>query len=164
MTKIFNINNYTENLIEKDGIYFSKNKSKVSYPEDGNDACFAIEDNSFWFKHRNNCIIRLAQQYVKDKLLFEIGGGNGFVSKGLEENGIQTCLIEPGIQGCMNAKKRGLKNIVCSDLDNTGFKSGSIPSIGLFDVVEHIEYDNEFLTEIYNKLVGGGINNYSSCI
>jgi hypothetical protein len=66
----------------------------------GNDNCFALEDNSFWFKYRNNCIIQLAKQYVKDNLLFEIGGGNGFVSKGLEENGIQTCLIEPGIQGC----------------------------------------------------------------
>lgn len=47
----FNINNLTENLIEKDGIFYSKNKGKISYPEDGNDTCFNIEDNSFWFKH-----------------------------------------------------------------------------------------------------------------
>jgi len=152
LNRRFNIHNYTENLIEKDGIFYCKNKNAISYPEDGNDACFTIEDNSFWFKHRNNCIIQLAKQYIKDKLLFEIGGGNGFVSKGLEENGIQTCLIEPGINGCMNAKKRGLKNIVCSDLDNTGFKSDSIPSIGLFDVIEHIENDNDFLNKINNIL------------
>ena len=155
MTSLFNINNYTENLIKKDGIFFSKNKGKISYPEDGNDACFDIEDKSYWFKHRNNCIIQLAKKYVKDNLLFEIGGGNGFVSKGLEENGFQTCLVEPGIQGCLNAKARGLSNIVCSDLDNAGFKVGSIPSIGLFDVIEHIENDDDFLARINNILYGG---------
>ena len=73
--------------------------NKISYPTDGNDICFSIEDNSFWFKHRNNCIISLAKKYVKDTPFFDIGGGNGFVSKRLEENGIQTCLVEPGIQG-----------------------------------------------------------------
>ena len=100
----FDINYYADSLPEKDG-FFNKNTSKVSYPDDGNDICFNIEKDSFWFNHRNNCIICLAKKYTKDKLFFDIGGGNGFVSKGLEDNGIQTCLIEPGIHGCLNAKK-----------------------------------------------------------
>jgi SAM-dependent methyltransferase len=153
---IFNISDYTENLIEKNSIYFAKSISKISYPPDGNADCFSIEDNSFWFKHRNNCIITLVKKYIKDKLLFDIGGGNGFVSKGLEENGIQTCLVEPGIQGCLNAKKRGLTNIICSDFDNAGLIAGTIPFIGLFDVIEHIENDDAFLSQINLKLTGGG--------
>jgi len=153
---MFSINNYTENLIEKDSIYFAKNTGKISYPTDGNDNCFSLEDNSFWFKHRNNCIVTLFKKYAKDKLLFDIGGGNGFVSKGLEENSIQTCLVEPGIQGCLNAKKRGLTNIVCSDFNNAGFITGTIPFFGLFDVIEHIENDDDFLNQINLKLTEGG--------
>ena len=148
----FNINNYTENLTEKDGIFFSKNINEISYPVGGHDVCFSLEDNSFWFKHRNNCVISLVKRYAKDKPFFDIGGGNGFVSKGLEENEIQTCLVEPGIQGCLNAKKRGLTNIVCSDLENVGFKAGSIPSVGLFDVIEHIENDIDFLSKVNSIL------------
>jgi len=153
----FNINQYTNNLIEKGGIFYSKMNNKISYPSDGNDACFSLEDNSFWFRHRNNCILNLVDKYGKDKSFFDIGGGNGFVSKELENHGIQTCLIEPGIHGCLNAKKRGLKNIVCSDLNNAGLKKGSIPIAGLFDVIEHIENDLDFLREINHYLIADGI-------
>jgi len=38
----------------KDGIYFSQNTNKISYPKESYQNCFQIEDNSFWFKHRNN--------------------------------------------------------------------------------------------------------------
>ena len=151
------INHYAENLTENEGIFYSKNTTKISYPEDGNDLCFHIEDNSYWFKHRNNCIISLAKKYVKNNLFFDIGGGNGFVSKGLEDHNIQSCLIEPGIQGCLNAKKRGLTNIICSDFENAGFKENTIPSAGLFDVIEHIENDKNLLNNIHKYIATEGV-------
>jgi SAM-dependent methyltransferase len=89
-------------------------------------------------------------------LFFDIGGGNGFVAKGIEEKGITTILIEPGINGSLNAKKRGLKNIVCSTLEEAAIRKASIPSIGLFDVVEHIEDDKKFLKLIYDYLKPNG--------
>ena len=151
-----NINNYAENLTEKDGIFFSKDVGKISYPESGYDACFCLEDDSFWFKHRNNCIVSLVKKYAKERVFFDIGGGNGFVSKGLEDSGIWTCLVEPGVSGCLNAKKRGVTNIVCSDLDNAGFIAGSIPAAGLFDVIEHIDNDVDFLYKINTFMSNGG--------
>jgi hypothetical protein len=142
------IYSYTENLVEENGIFFSKNKSEVSYPEDGNESYFKLEDNSFWFKHRNNCIISLAKKIAHDKIFFDIGGANGFIAKGLEENGIKTVLIEPGTTGCINAKMRGLTNIICSTLEDVGFKINSLPAAGLFDVLEHIQDDLFFLKTI----------------
>jgi hypothetical protein len=97
------------------------------------------------------------KKYANDDVFFDIGGGNGFVCKGLDNNGVLTCLIEPGIQGCLNAKTRDLTNIVCSDLDNAELKSDSISSAGLFDVIEHIEDDMAFLYKINNYLQMGGI-------
>lgn len=151
-----NLEKYTDDLVERDGILFAKKEAEISYPKSGNENCFQFEDSSFWFKHRNNCIIEAVKKYCPDNLFFDIGGGNGFTAKGLEESGISTVLIEPGVQGCLNAKKRNLKNIVCSTLENASFKKDTIPSIGLFDVVEHIENDVEFLTSTYTFLKKDG--------
>jgi len=148
----FNINHYAENLIEKDGVFFSRDTEEISYPAEGYDVHFGIEDNSFWFKHRNNCIVSLVRKYAHDRLIFDIGGGNGFVSQGLRGADIQTCLVEPSIEGCLNAKRRGLTNIICADMKNARFKAGIIPAIGLFDVIEHVENDVEFLNYI-NKIL-----------
>lgn len=46
--------------IGEDGIYYAIGSEAVSYPEEGNEACFEIEDQSFWFRHRNDCIRVLA--------------------------------------------------------------------------------------------------------
>lgn len=151
------IEKYTSQLIKKDNIYFAKSVAEISYPESGNQNCFQIEENSFWFKHRNNCIATLVKKYSFNKDFFDIGGGNGFVAKRLEEEGIKTVLIEPGIQGCLNAQKRNLETIVCATLQSASINKNTIPSIGLFDVVEHIKDDVAFLTEIHDYLEKNGI-------
>lgn len=147
---------YSDDLVEREGILFAKKETEISYPKSGNENCFQIEENSFWFQHRNNCIIEAVKKHCPDNLFFDIGGGNGFIAKGLEDNGVSTVLVEPGIQGCLNAKKRNLKNIVCSTLENASFKKGTIPAIGLFDVVEHIEKDTEFLKSTFLYLEENG--------
>ena len=148
---------YTDGLTAKDGIYFSNQTSEISYPESGNESCFQIEQDSFWFNHRNNCIFEAVKKFAPNELFFDIGGGNGFVAKALEDSGINTVLIEPGIKGCLNAQKRGLTNIVCSTLENASFKEGVIKAIGLFDVVEHIESDITFLKSINSNLAANGL-------
>lgn len=148
---------YSTELVEKEGILFAKTQSAISYPEEGNENYFQIEENSFWFSHRNNCIISAVKKYSPDKFFFDIGGGNGYVAKGLEESGIKTVLVEPGLQGCINAKKRNLKHVVCSTLEDASFKKNAISAIGLFDVVEHIEDDIRFLASIHSYLEKDGL-------
>jgi hypothetical protein len=151
------ITNYALDVELKEGIYYSKNTSKISYPETGNQDLFEIEEDSFWFKHRNKCIIEAFKKNSKNNLFFDIGGGNGYVSKGLQEAGIDCVLVEPGVSGCLNAQKRDLKNIVCSTLGDANFRESSISNIGVFDVVEHIEDDNLFLKMIHNYLLPEGL-------
>ena len=38
------------------GLWFGRGQAAVSYPAHGNAASLAIEDRSFWFRHRNRCI------------------------------------------------------------------------------------------------------------
>jgi 2-polyprenyl-3-methyl-5-hydroxy-6-metoxy-1,4-benzoquinol methylase len=153
---LVNLNTIADNIIQKEGIWFSKTKADVSYPKEGSDMCLAIEDASYWFQHRNNCIQILVNKFSKGKPFFDIGGGNGFVSMGLQKAGIETILIEPSFEGVKNAQTRGLNNLVCSTLEDASFKINSIPAIGVFDVVEHIEDDNAFLKQMHNYLEPGG--------
>ena len=155
---ILDINNYANNvaLNTDDNIWYSKTKREVSYPDDGNDFCFKIEDNSFWFQHRNNCIIASIKKYCPKEVFFDVGGGNGFVSKGLEDSGISTVLVEPG-NGVINAKRRGLKNILNSTLEDAKFKKQSLSAIGVFDVIEHIPNDIEFLKSLFAYMKESGL-------
>ncbi|TBX71226.1 class I SAM-dependent methyltransferase [Flavobacterium silvisoli] len=144
------------NLYFKNGIYFANEQSAISYPEEGNQQCFQLEDDSFWFNHRNDCIANLVDKFSKNESFFDIGGGNGFFSAMLQKKGYRCVLVEPGIAGCLNAKARGVQDVICSTLLDAKFDENSIDNIGLFDVVEHIENDIVFLTDNYNYLKKGG--------
>lgn len=154
--KSFNINAIAENIELRDGIWFAKTQATISYPSEGSDMCLVIEDDSYWFQHRNKCIQALVKKHSPEKTFYDIGGGNGFVSLGLQNSGIEAVLIEPSINGVLNAKKRGLSNLVCSTLQDASFKLNSISAIGVFDVVEHIEDDNTFLKQMYDYLEPNG--------
>lgn len=141
---------------DKFGIYHSLSKKKISYPKDGNQLCYQVEDTSFWFRHRNNVISEGIKKYNKENIFFDVGGGNGFVSKRLQDDGLNTCLIEPGVSGSKNAKDRGVHNVICSTIQESGLDEKSIYSIGLFDVVEHIKEDKQFLNDINTYLKDEG--------
>jgi SAM-dependent methyltransferase len=152
------INSIATNIkLQDDGIYYPKGGTEsISYPSEGNDHCFQIEKNSFWFKHRNNIIIDAVKHHCPDNVFFDVGGGNGFVAKGLTESGIEAILVEPG-SGTQNAKKSGLPWVICSTLNGAGFRESSLGSVGLFDVVEHIQDDLGFLKEVHRYLKPGGL-------
>lgn len=140
------------------GIWYSQDNQSISYPSDGNESCFLVEDHSFWFKHRNNCIVSVVKSYPPEDsgAIFDIGGGNGFVSLGLANAGFDVALVEPGRVGAFNGKNRGLKNVICATTKTAKFNQHSLPAVGLFDVIEHIEDDLAFLKSIRSLIKKGG--------
>jgi 2-polyprenyl-3-methyl-5-hydroxy-6-metoxy-1,4-benzoquinol methylase len=153
MIPLLNFNLIAKNVELIDSIWYSKGRSKISYPEEANSSCFQLEDRSFWFRHRNSVIVEVIKKFPpQDGYLLDIGGGNGFVSSAIESNGFSAILVEPGKCGIQNAKKRGINNLVCSSLEDLQINESSIPAIGLFDVLEHIEKDKDFLAQIYKML------------
>jgi SAM-dependent methyltransferase len=99
----------------------------------------------------------MVQKYSGGKLFWDIGGGNGFVSKGLQNAGQKVVLVEPGPAGAANARKRQIEHIICATLEESGVAPNSIEAAGLFDVVEHIENDTLFLKAIADSLTKGGL-------
>jgi 2-polyprenyl-3-methyl-5-hydroxy-6-metoxy-1,4-benzoquinol methylase len=140
-------------ILDNNGIYTSSINTQNGFSTDGHNKIFDhLEENSFWFKFRNKYIQSVINKYAPHNKLLDIGGGNGYVSLGLQNTGINVTLIEPGYQGCVNAKKRGVKSVICSTIEDCGFEENSIESVGLFDVLEHIEDDKSFLLNINNLM------------
>lgn len=139
------------------GGWTTDGKAGVSYPEVGSATCFAIEDSSFWFEHRNRVIVAAVKKFPPaNEVILDVGGGNGFVTKALEDAGFAAVLLEPAEAGVANAKARGLRYVVRGDLDAARFHEQTIGGIGLFDVIEHIEDDVAFLRNAARLLVPGG--------
>ena len=154
---MIDITHLAKNLVFlEEGIWVSKDTRDVSYPEEGYDNNFELEERSFWFMHRNDCIIETLRRFPPSGIVYDVGGGNGYVTKALMDNGYGAILVEPGIEGARNAKSRGLRPIICSTLQGAGFNKKSMPSIGLFDVLEHINDDVEFLKELNSFMVPSG--------
>jgi len=131
----------------------------VSYPADGHAGCFQVEDGSFWFRHRNDCIAAMVKRNPPPPGAFlDIGGGNGYVAQRLQAEGLNVVLIEPGPTGAANAKRgRGLANVVCATIEDAQFEPASFAAIGMFDVIEHIEDDHAFLDSAVRLLPAGGM-------
>jgi hypothetical protein len=139
-----------------EGYWTVPSEEAISYPEEGNDLYFTVEEDSFWFQHRNRVIIETVRSSPPGGPILDVGGGNGYVAKGLEAANFPTVLVEPGRAGAANARRRGLQHVVCATVEAAGFLPGSFSGVGLFDVLEHIEKDCDLLVRLRGLLTPGG--------
>jgi hypothetical protein len=129
----------------------------VSYPADGNSDCFQIEDDSFWFRHRNRCIVEAVRRFPPPGEILDVGGGNGFVARALIDAGYQTALLEPGPDGAANARKyRRIPRVINATLEDAGLAPSSVAAAGLFDVLEHVDDDRGLLGRLRERMQPGG--------
>jgi SAM-dependent methyltransferase len=142
-------------VLSSDEIWVSPKISKVAFPDDGHQECNFVEAESFWFKHRNDSLISVMEKFPPDGAIFDIGAGNGYVAQALKIKGFDAVAVEPGLTGARNAKSKGL-TVICSTLEDAGFFSNSMDAIGLFDVLEHIEDDLQFLSKLKELLKKNG--------
>jgi len=145
-------------VVDEHGILVSSQNRSLAYPTDGNSSCFDLEDASFWFQHRNECITWLVKRFPPTGTILDVGGGNGFVTKRLLDEGFDAALLEPGPVGAFNGKVfRGIPTVICSTLEDAGFPKACIDAIGCFDVLEHIENDHLCLEQIHAVLRPRGL-------
>jgi len=154
---MIDLDSIADNLEQKsDGTWGCKSSSPVSYPEWGSESCFNVEDVSFWFQHRNACILEVIRQFPPFGPLFDIGGGNGVVAKAAQDAGFEVVLVEPGAIGTRNATGRRVRNVVRAGLQDAGFRPLTLGAVGLFDVLEHTADDREFLQTVRGYLCVDG--------
>ena len=142
----------------EDGIHVASAQAAVSYAEEGHAGCFQVEDGSFWFRHRNDCIAAVVANHPFTGMLLDIGGGNGYVAQRLAAAGHEVLLLEPGPVGARNARHaRGLSHVACATVEAADFLPGSFGALGMFDVIEHVDADRAFLASVAPLLAPGGM-------
>jgi SAM-dependent methyltransferase len=117
------------------------------------------ESDSFWFRSRNKLILWVLKRHFQNmKNFLEIGSGTGFVLSGVASAFPEVSLSASEIDsaGLPFVRQRAPgANIFQMDARQIPFKE-EFDVIGAFDVIEHIEEDEEVLSQIYNACKPGG--------
>ena len=140
-----------------EGVWTTGASAQVSYPDEARAALAEIEARSFWFRHRNKVIQRLLDRHGRPAALWEVGSGNGFVAWHLQQQGLEVVAVEPGAEGARLAAKRGVKHSVAGMLEDLRLPASSLPAVGCFDVLEHLQEPEPFLRECHRALRPGGL-------
>lgn len=148
--------------LKQDGrLFFSPELSEScdGFSLDSFEKLFKIELTNFWFRSRNKLITWAISRYFLDaKNFFEIGCGTGFVLSAIEKEFPDLDLYGSEIynEGLRFASTRVLKTTLFQmDARKIPFKE-EFDVIGAFDILEHINEDEEVLEQIYQSLKPGG--------
>ena len=119
------------------------------------DLLFALEENNFWFKARNELILWAIDKYFKAaKSFFEIGCGTGFVINGVKSRFAAMKLTGSEIhRRGLNFASQRLPSVDLLQMDALKIPfENEFDLIGMFDVLEHIEDDQTALSQIFDAL------------
>ena len=130
-------------------------EADVDYPDDSHELLAAVEDHSEWFRERNRLIAAALERDGLPTHMVEVGSGNGFVATHLRGLGVDVLAVEPGRGGAAVSSGRGVPT-VCGLFEELELPSESLASVGVFDVLEHLERPRELLAEVKRVLAPGG--------
>lgn len=112
-------------------------------------------EHSWWYRGRaamvRSALARTGTRMLEDALDF--GAGFGGMHDELSQIALRVYAFEPNIDAKRAAERRGYAQVFSSESEALGRKYNLI---GLFDVVEHIEHDGEFLMRAHKALQDGG--------
>lgn len=124
------------------------------------EALAKLEAKNFWFRARNELLIRAMRRYKPSASSFlEIGCGTGFVLSGLSRAypDMKLSGTEIFLAGLSYAAAR-LPTACLMQMDAREIPfSDEFDAVGAFDVLEHIEEDELVLSQVYRALKPGGI-------
>jgi len=111
--------------------------------------------DSFWVYCRAKLIIQ-ALRKRRVNSIWEIGAGDGRVSIPITQSGISVIASEPHYEGAQTLAKHNI--FVCdASLAELSLQNETLSTIGMFDVLEHIEDAAAFLEEINRVMKPGSL-------
>jgi len=125
----------------------------------GFDELAAHEEANFWFRARNELILWALERFFDiPRRYAEIGCGTGFVLEAVSRklSGSEILGSELFVQGLAIAAHRCPRaELVQMDARHMPYRA-HFDTVGIFDVLEHVEEDHEVLAQISKSLVPGG--------
>ena len=131
------------------------------FATDAHEKLFQLENNCFWFSERNKLISWAMKKYFsKVESFLEIGCGTGYVLNGLSSTFSEIMYTGADIytSGLKFAAIRVPKaNFIQIDARQIPFRD-EFDVIGAFDMIEHVEEDQQVLSQMFKAVrPGGGI-------
>lgn len=139
-----------------DGVWYADGHRDLGFLNEDETDWAQLEPRSFWYRHRNGVFTRIFRRFPPQGTLYEIGAGNGTVALCLQSMGIDVIALEPTLRFARAAKARGVETVACTSLEAAGFAAASLPNVGLFDVLEHIDAQGAFLRYVSGLMLPGG--------
>jgi ubiquinone/menaquinone biosynthesis C-methylase UbiE len=134
----------------------------ASYDETYFEKLYQVEDRHFWFRMRQAIIATLSRDLVSNLpagyRVMEIGCGTGHLLKTLEktcEKG-QVIGLDLYWEGLVFARQRTGACLIQGRAESMPFAEGQFDLVGMFDVLEHLENDEEILKSVHQILKKGG--------
>ena len=112
-------------------------------------------ESSWWYRVRNEIIVRNLRRWDFVDTLWDIGAGTGAVAAALIAAGIQAIAVEPSIGGAAIATQHGVVSIQ-GTLQGLNLPDECLAGVGAFDVLEHVTNRQDFLNEVLRVLLPGG--------
>lgn len=137
-------------------IWYTDRNVTNSFPASGVDVFDQVDESSFWFEHRNRVIEQLLRRHNLNGAFLEVGSGSGVVAAYLASQGFSVGAVEPIETGARRAAERGVTVSFCGDLGSLKLPTASVPTLGMFDVIEHIEDPTDLLIEAHRVLAPDG--------
>jgi 2-polyprenyl-3-methyl-5-hydroxy-6-metoxy-1,4-benzoquinol methylase len=116
----------------------------------------AIEQDSFWYRHRASAFTTFLKHCPPNGPVFELGCGSGVNALAMQDAGYPVVGIEPTDYFANLAYQKELRNVVLSTVEECGFESEAIANACMFDVLEHILNDAEYLRHLRSLMPTGG--------
>ena len=119
---------------------------------------YTQEEKHFWFISRKELILQEVEKVIpKNSKIIEIGAGTGNVSRYLEGNGYRDISVgEMHYAGLRYAQEYGINNCFQFDLLRSPFEN-EFDTVGMFDVLEHIDDDCFALKNVSRMLRNNGV-------
>ncbi|MEO7133004.1 MAG: class I SAM-dependent methyltransferase [Vicinamibacterales bacterium] len=111
--------------------------------------------HGFWFDHRFDAVLDILTKGRVDDL-WDVGAGTGSMAIRLAQAGIDVVAVEPLKAGAQASAQHGITSF-CGTLEDLQLPDGCLPSIGMFDVLEHLEHPQQLLKEAHRVLQPDGI-------
>lgn len=144
---------------DKNGVFHCEDGAKaraerISFPSRIYENNYVYLD-SFWVYCRARLVIQMLQKY-KVNTIWEFGAGDGRVSIPVSQTGISVVASEPHYEGARTLAKHSV--LVCNaSLTELELKDQTLSTVGIFDVLEHIEDSASFLKEINRVMKPGSL-------
>lgn len=122
---------------------------------------FELEDHHWWFQSRLELTRRMLDRFGprvegRNQRLLDIGCGTGMFLERQGE-GRDAFGLDFSLQALHYTRRRGIQRLVCGDSQELPFRSDWFDVVTAFDLIEHVDRDQDLVNEVHRILRPGGI-------